>query len=254
MRKIINITAALLFILVLQSCEYDNYEAPSISFTGKLTHDGQNFLYDGSSGRGLLVLHQKGFGKIDNGTGIRIDEEGNFSQLIFPGEYWLTLNNTRYPFELDDFHSLGAGLGYDSIYINVKSNQVLNLEVKPYYTISDFSVAVEGTDIVMRCNVQKNEGTREVAPRVIFGRAYVSTSSKVNGGTTCTKSKRAIITDSGNIEIAIPIKANSLPNYRGSYTNNYRDYAFCRMAIELDGIAQYYLFSDIKKLEGIPQE
>jgi hypothetical protein len=162
------------------------------------------------------------------------------------------LNNAQYPFEFADFNSLGNGLGYDSIYFNLKSGKIMNLEVKPYFNITDFTVAIEGRDIVFRCNVHKNEGTLEAAPRVIFGRAYLSTSSKVNSATVCVKSKRAVIPESGSIEISIPISGNP-PSYRGSYINNFRDYAFCRMSIELDGLSQNYLFSETKKLEGIPQ-
>jgi hypothetical protein len=221
-------------------------------FTGKLTCNGQSFLYDGNPAYNVLKLYQKGFGKVDNGTNVRIDEEGNFSQLLFAGDYWLTLNNTPYPFEFEEFHSRGVGLGYDSLYLNIQSNMVKNFEVKPYFIINDFSVTVEGENIVFRCRVAKNENLQSTPPRVIFGRAFLSPTSKVNSATVCTKSKRAVITDSGDIEIPIPVSGNA-PSYRSSYANNYRDYAFCRIAIELDGIQQYFLFSETRKLEGIPQ-
>jgi hypothetical protein len=135
--------------------------------------------------------------------------------------------------------------------MHITSNVVKSLEVKPYFNISNFRVSVEGDNIVLRADVAVNTGTREPAPRVLFARGYVGTSSIVNSKTTCTKSQRAIITSDGSIEVIVPIH-NNVASYREIYINNFRDYAFCRIAIELEGIANYYLFSETKKIEGIP--
>lgn len=249
--KNIKILSILLSLCLLSACEYDNYDAPDLIFSGRLLTNGESFLYDGNPGRPVLKLIQKGFGKVDDGTIVRIDETGKFQQLIFEGDYWMTLNNAKYPFELTDFNSLGAGLGYDSIYMHVTSSIKKDLEVKPYYTISNFTASVEGDNIVLRADVAVNENTSEPAPRVIFARGYVSTSSQVNSQTNCTKSKRTIIISTGSVEVSIPIH-NSVTAYREIYINNFRDYAFCRIALELDGIPNYYLFSETKKLEGVP--
>lgn len=241
----------ILFVCLFSSCEYDNYDSPHITFSGNLTTNGESFLYDGNPNRPVLKLIQKGFGKVDDGTIVRIDENGKFQQLIFEGDYWLTLNNTKYPFELTDFNSLGAGLGYDSIYMHITSNVNNNLEVKPYYTISNFRASVENDNIVLKADVAVNPGTRQPAPKVIFAKGFVSTSSKVNSQTVCTKSKRAVVTNTGSIEVAIPIH-NNVTAYREIYINNFRDYAFCRIALELDGISNYFLFSEIIKIDGVP--
>ena len=251
MKNVTILSLIVLLICLFSACEYDNYDAPSIVFSGNLVTNGESFLYDGNPSRPVLKLIQKGFGKVDDGTVVRIDENGKFQQLIFEGDYWLTLNNTKYPFEFVDFNSLGNGLGYDSIYMNISSNVKRDLEVKPYYNISNFSVNVEGDNIVLRADVTLNPAMKEVAPKVIFARGFISTSSKVNSQTVCTKSKRAIITSTGSVEVAIPIQ-NNVTAYREIYINNFRDYAFCRIALELDGIPNYYLFSEIKKVEGVP--
>ncbi len=249
MKNIAMISIAIL-MLVLSSCEYDNYDEPSVVFNGRLTTNGDNFLYDGN--QGVLKVIQKGFGKVDNGIYLRVDESGKFQQLLFPGEYWLTLNNVKYPFEFEDFHSLGSGLGYDSLYMNINSNITKNFEVKPYFNISNFRATVEGDNIVLRADVAVNTGTRETPPRVIFARGYVGTASIVSSRNACTKSKRAVITTTGSVEVTIPIH-NDVVAYRTIYVNNFRDYAFCRIALELDGIQNYYLFSETVKVEGVPQ-
>lgn len=240
----------ILSIYFLSSCEYDNYKEPSIKITGNLIANGQNFLYDGNPTKGLIKVVQKGFGKTDNGTTIRVDEQGRFSQLLFPGEYWLTLENSPYPFDFKEFKSLGPGLGYDSIKIDLKTDVKKDFELIPYYHLTDFKAKVENNNIVLNCNVSKNPDAPETAPRVIFAKGYASTTSIVNGGTLCSKTKRAVITSSGSFEIMIPIFGTN--SYRDIYKNNFREHAYCRVSIELEGIPSYFLYSETIKIEGIP--
>lgn len=250
MKKIIILVSVVILILFLSSCEYDNYDAPSVKITGKLISGGKNFLYDGNPARGLIKVIQKGFGKADNGTSVRVDENGRFAQLLFPGEYWLTLENNVYPFDFKAIRSLGAGLGYDSLKIDLQSDIEMDLELVPYYLLTDFTAKVENNNIVLRCNVAKNPEAPVTVPKVIFARGYAGTTSIVNGGTLCTKSKRAVITSSGSFEILIPLFGTN--SYRDIYKNNFREHAFCRVSIELDGIPSYYLYSDIVKIENVP--
>ncbi|MGQ8334948.1 DUF3823 domain-containing protein [Sunxiuqinia sp. A32] len=251
MKRIIYLSFIILAI-ISSSCEYDNYDSPSLLLSGNLTYNGQNFLFDGNPDRGLLSVFQKGFGKVDIGTAIKVCEDGSFQQLLFSGEYWLTPNNNQYPFEFSEFDSYGAGLGYDSLYVNLKSDFEKNIEVVPYYTINNFSTSVEGGNIVLKFDVANNTGTVKPAPRVVKARCYVGTSAIVNSKTSCTKSMDVNISDQGSVEITVSISEGN-DSYRRMYVNNFRDYAFCRVAIELENIPNYYLFSDTKKVEGLPQ-
>lgn len=254
MKKIQLIVVSLL-ALSFTACEYDNYEPPAIRVSGQLTSNGANFLYDGAGSRSLLKLIQKGYGKDDPGTPLYINQDGSFTQLVFPGEYWLTLDNNPYPFELPDFPSLGGGMGYDSIHMNITSDVLRNFEVIPYYFISDFSATVERKNIVLTATVTKNPAvSQQNIPEPSFVRGFIGTNTLVNSGSRCTKQSRARLTNgTGTVSVSIPISGSAI-SYRGAYTYNTRDYAYCRIALELDGIPNYYLFSETIKLEGIPQE
>lgn len=241
---------SLMFVaLSLFSCEYDNYDAPSLTFSGKLKCEGEDVLFDGASGRGLLKVFQKGFGKVDVGTPVYVNGDGIFNQLLFAGEYWLTPDNHQYPFEFKQFKSLGNGLGYDSIYIDLKSSLNMDIEVVPYYSLRDFDVSLENDQLVMKFKVEKNTATDMPAPAITKVRGYVGTSSIVNSETTCAAS--ADINVSGDAELSIEIP---LDTYRASYVNNFRTYAYCRVAVELENIPDYYLFSEVKEITGLPEE
>lgn len=252
MKKTIYLSLISLLAVLFASCEYDNYDAPSVVFKGNLTYNGEPFYFDGNSSRGVLNLIQKGYGKVDGGTSVKVDESGAFSQLLFAGEYWLTLKNNQYPFEFKDFASLGAGLGYDSIYMNVNSNVIRNFEVIPYFLISDFTLSEDNGEIVANFKVKKNPELTTTPPRVARVRLFVGTASIVNSATTCSKSKIMSISEEGDAELRVSI-SNGDSSYRKIYTNNYRTYAFCRVALELNGISNYYLFSETKKIENLSE-
>lgn len=231
------------------ACEYDNYEPPTLSYSGNLTYKEQPFLYDGSPNRGVFKFVQSGFGKVDEGVGVRIDDKGHFTQLLFKGDYGLTLENNQYPFEFVDFTSLGSGLGYDTIQVHMDKNVQRDFEVIPYYEITDLEAAPSGLEILAKFKVKKVSGINNPVPPVVKARLYLSTSNIVNSATTCVGEASVNITEEGEIQVPV-----SVISYRSAYKNNFRNYAYYRVALELQDIKDYYLFSEVKKVEEIPLE
>lgn len=250
--KIKSIIAATFVILgfTMTSCEYDNYDAPSYVFSGQLKCDGENFPFD--SNRGLLRVFQKGYGKVDGGgTGIRTNDEGHYQQPFFDAEYKMTLVNKALPFELPDFESLGAGKGYDSITYHFNSNVTQDFEVRPYYKLKNLNAELKNGNIVATFNIEKMTNTVKAAPKIVKTRIWLSTSSLVNSGIKCTRSSDVEYIDDTTLQVYIP-----LSEYRKkeNFIDNYRTYAFYRVAIELEGMNEYFLFSTIKKIENLPVE
>lgn len=245
MKKILFLSLALISIL-FASCEYDNYDAPSLSLNGNVVYKGKSLQWDGSAGRTILRVYQQGFGKVDGGTFVQVKDDGSFNQLLFQDEYWLTPYNNQFPFEFSQF-KYKSGVGYDSIHIDMKKDLKMDIEVTPYYELNNFAVSLAGDNIVMKFNVSKVSGTQTPAPAIKNVRAYVSTTTLVNSTTTCAVVKAVNTSADGELEVAIPVTT-----YQNGYVNNFRSYAFCRVAIELENIPNYYLFTEVKKLEGLP--
>ncbi len=232
----------------LASCEYDNYDAPSVEFSGRLvTADGQPFLYDAN--RTLFKLYQTGFGKDDTGINMNVANDGTFKQLLFPdNEYELTLINQKLPFDMPDFPSLGDGQGYESIYYNITGNVTRDFVVEPYYEISGLQLALSENErnIEATFNVTK---LKDNAPDIVATKLYVSTSTIVDSGIACMRSRNVSDPTETVLTASIPLSYYRDKQY---YINNFRTYAYCRVAIELDGIPDYFLFSEIQKIENLP--
>ena len=93
--------------------------------------------------------------------------------------------------------------------------------------------------------------TVKAAPKIVKTRIWLSTSSLVNSGIKCTRSSDVEYIDDTTLQVYIP-----LSEYRKkeNFVDNYRTYAFYRVAIELEGMNRYFLFSTIKKIENLPVE
>lgn len=241
----------LLVSVIFFSCEFDNYDPPSLVFEGNLIYNNEPFLYDGSANRPVLRLYQEGFGLQDYGTVVRVNEKGYFSQLFFSGDYKLTLNNAQYPFEFKDFNSLGVGLGYDSIAVNLKGSIQRDFEVVPYYVISEVNATVSGNDIAANFNVSAvdDNSLKNIHPNVRRVWLFLSTTPIVNSSTRANSVLDVTPFSTGSQQLTITMNSDL---YRTAYLNNFKDYGWYRVAIELEGVPNYYLFSEIKKIEGIP--
>ena len=58
MKKIIIL---LLATILFTACEYDNYDAPSVTFSGQLLYNDKPFLCDGNDARDIFLFFQEGF-------------------------------------------------------------------------------------------------------------------------------------------------------------------------------------------------
>ena len=244
MKKII---IPILAILCFTACEYDNYEGPDITFSGQLLYNDKPFIYDGNDARGLFLFFQEGFGKIDWGTGMYTKADGSYQQLLHRGEYKLTLNNVKYPFEIAEFPSMSVG--YDSIYYDLRKNVTQDFHIIPYYEISDLEASLDGIDITARFKVKKVSGTSKPAPRIVKARIYLGINNFVNSKSPVVGEADVNLNDDGEITVSI-----DAIKYRNGYKENFREYAYYRVALELENTPDYYLFSDIKQITGIPEE
>ena len=93
-------------ILLCASCEFDNYDEPNVMFTGRLV-DGDQVL---NTKRGIVfkLFQYREDGFISAGStwiSVYMDQEGNFSSLLFPGRYKMVVNTNNGDIEDADIYS-----------------------------------------------------------------------------------------------------------------------------------------------------
>lgn len=244
MKKIIYILGLFISVFCV-SCEYDNYDPPQIEFTGKLTYGNKTLQFDGADGSlsKIIELYQTGFGKTGASIPAAVSANGTFRQLIFPGDYQIVMKNTPYPFTFDNWNTRPTG-GYDSLKVKISGSYNLDIPVTPYFDISDVTWETVGTNV----NVTFRINRIQAGANITKARVYVNTANIVNS--SARASAETTVTD-----ISKPVTVQlSIPDYRTKYANNFRDYAFIRVALETDKSPTYFLWSEIYKVEGLPIE
>jgi len=237
----------LLATFIFSACDYDNYDPPQIFISGQLQYQGEPLQFDGyAEGTGLskiVELYQDGFGKSGVPITASVNTNGRFQQQIFAGDYKITMKNTPYPFTFDNWGH-AAGGAYDTLRTKITSDYALDIPVTPYFIIEDVQTEVSGTNLVAHFRIKRiQEGASLVKAKL-----FVNTSSIVNSATP-------VMAEVPVTDISEPITVSaSIPDYRNRYTNNFRTYAFLRIALETDKSPSYFLWSPVYKVENVPLE
>lgn len=247
MKSILNyIPVAALIALSFISCKYDSYLPPDVEFSGQLLYAGRPFLFDGRPDGDLskiVQFTQYGYGKSGNPITAQVKGDGSFKQLLFPGMYHITMRSTPYPFVLEDWPR-NAGNLYDTIHMEVKNNYVMNVNVVPYFEVTDVSSKVSGTDLLVSFTIKKIRDGADL----VNARIYANTAELVNSGV-----RMSTVKSLDGIDISKPVEVKlSLIDYRNKFINNFRDYLFFRVALETNISNAYFLWSDTQEATGLP--
>ena len=115
-------------IIGLTSCEFDNYEEPKSTLQGRLVYKGEpiNVSYNDVS----FQLWEPGWQK-KTPINVAVDQDGSYSAVIFNASYKLIIQSFQGPFKSVTNDVTKS----DTILVNVKGNQTLDIEVLPYYMI-----------------------------------------------------------------------------------------------------------------------
>lgn len=249
--RVLNILSAMALVLLFLACdkEYDNYQSPNVVFQGKLIDtEGDDFQFDAS--KSLFAFYQSGYGKTDIGTGMNTTNEGKFRQLLFRGDYTLTLTNNAYPFEIAEFPANGSGQGYDSLHFHVTGDIDVTYTVRPYYKVTAIDAVYDETkkQVVATFSVKR---LAEDAPPLKRAYLYLGTAVNVNSSNKCTRmtTLKPKGEDVETFTAMIPVAYYRNKNY--GMINNTRSFAFYRVGLMVTGYNDYYLFSQTKKIEGL---
>ncbi|MGQ8335326.1 DUF3823 domain-containing protein [Sunxiuqinia sp. A32] len=140
MKKIIILIAAI--SMIFSSCEIDNFEAPAAMLSGTVTYNGNPVGVRTNGAQ--FELWQDGYALREK-IAVHIAQDGTYSARLFNGEYKL-VRLAGAPWDAQSS---------DTIVINVSGNTEKNVEVKPFFTISDESFEVKGNAVVAKFKVNQ---------------------------------------------------------------------------------------------------
>lgn len=134
MKSISNIFSVILLLVLFSGCGKDNFDAPESKLVGRVTYQGQALNLRGTGEAVQLQLYQDGYEKNDP-ISVFVGQDGTFSALLFDGEYRLTTRDGNGPWVNS----------HESVTVNLNGHTEVNLEVTPYFTISNEQLSVSGS-------------------------------------------------------------------------------------------------------------
>jgi hypothetical protein len=218
-------------LLLGTACKKDNFKAPSSTLNGRLTYKGEpiNLEYN----QVPFELYQTGFGKTAPIRGT-FDQDGNYSTLLFDGNYKFTIPANQGPFI---WKELSAGKP-DTLALTVSGSQTMDIEVTPYYMVRGASITAANNSVTATFNIEKviTAANAKNIERVYL---YVNKTQFVSGtdNTASANIAGAAITSLNNISLNVAIPA----------VTPAQNYVFARVGIKIDGVEDL-IFSPVTKV------
>jgi len=222
--KLTIIKSCLLLILGLAaaSCEYDNFEEPKSTLSGRIVYQGEPL---GLRSQGVqLELWQHGYDLFQK-IPVHVAQDGTFSAVLFDGDYKLTLLRGNGPW-MDNT---------DSLDVQLRGSQMIDVEVEPYYTSTDPSYTVNGNTMTVDFTVNGIHTDRDLE----FAGIYMGRTSL----TDALRNEGAVMVAADDIALGTPMSVDvEIPSGLAG-----RSDIFVRVGVKTMGV-QELLYSQVENV------
>lgn len=138
-------------IVAVSSCGLDNYDAPESKLVGRIVYNGEPIGVRGTGEAVQLQLYQDGY-ELRDPIPVYVGQDGSFEAKLFDGEYKLVTRDNNGPWVNDR----------DTTVINVKGTANVDIEVTPFYTVSNVQLSLEGSSANASFQVNEVAGGRDI--------------------------------------------------------------------------------------------
>ena len=155
MKNILNILSIGLCLMIIASCGLDNFDPPKSQLTGRIVYNGEALQLRGTREAVQVQLYQDGY-ELNNAISVYVGQDGTFKALLFDGQYKLVTRDNNGPWVNDR----------DTTIVNVKGNTTVDLNVRPFFTISGSQISLSGntlsatftvTQVITTATIQRAE-------------------------------------------------------------------------------------------------
>lgn len=220
--------------LLAASCKKDNYDPPKARLHGQLTYQGQPIHLEYN--QVPFQLYQFGFGKVGPVSNTTFTQEGSYSVLLFEGEYKLTVPNGQGPFI---WKKLPNGAP-DSVTVQMRGDQQLNLEVTPFYMIRNVNMSAANNKVTATFGLEKIVAGAD-GKNIERVNLYINKTAFVSSGgdysIASSQKNSGAITDPASVSMEVNIPA-LVPA---------QAYIFARVGLKLQGVEDM-IFTPVTKI------
>tara|TARA_R110002050_G_scaffold171113_2_gene303111 strand:- start:16691 stop:17344 length:654 start_codon:yes stop_codon:yes gene_type:complete len=215
----------------MTSCsELDNFSEPNASFKGNIVYNGESIGVARNQVR--FQLWQPGY-ELTAPIDVAIAQDGSFSSRLFTGQYKLSFVPGQGPFKT---------VSTDTIYFELTGDKVMDLDLTPYYMISNAQFTHSAGTINASCALNKiisgvDEKTIESVTLVINRTLFVDANSGAEGAIASADAVDLSNLSSLNMSVVIP----------SDPTKPDQDYMFARIGVKMTGVEDM-IYTQVEKI------
>src|SRR5699024_2191003 len=174
---------AVLFFTACSLNNFDNYDSPETTLQGIFHYEGDSVRV--SYNNVTFELWQGGFGE-ESPINVTVDQNGSYSAVLFEGDYRLVVPPGQGPFISN---SIGED-GSDTLRVELRGNQQLDIEILPYFMIGNPQFSLSGSTVTASFSVEQI-ATGDNARDVELVELYISKTRYVDTRTSISSSSRS---------------------------------------------------------------
>ncbi|QHT69997.1 DUF3823 domain-containing protein [Rhodocytophaga rosea] len=217
---------------LVASCDYDNYDPPKASLQGRIVYNGDPI--EVAYNEVTFQLWEPGW-QTNIPITVAVGQDGAYSALLFDATYKMIFQKGQGPF----MSLTNDQTSSDTMVVNVKGSQTLDIEVMPYYMIRSPQFSASGRTVNTSGRLEQIiTGTdAKTVERVSL---YISKTQFVDGRTSiATKDLNGTdITDLNNVALSVEVPAIT-PT---------QNYVFARMGVKINGVEDM-IFSPVQRID-----
>ena len=232
MKNRLNYIALLVLGATLMACEKDNYEPPNALLSGRLLYQGEPIYveYD----RVSYDLYQDGFGKTGP-LSSTFTSEGEYSQLLFDGDYKMVIPSGQGPFVPLQTDVGGA----DTILIALRGTTTQDIEVTPYWLVRDPQLTFGGGNVTGTFALEQiatGANARDIESVTLYISKTLFANSQTNVATAAIEG--SAITNINNVSLSVTVP-ELIPT---------QNYVFASIGVKFAGVDDL-IFSPTQKID-----
>ncbi|PHN06795.1 DUF3823 domain-containing protein [Flavilitoribacter nigricans] len=216
-------------LLLASACELDNFQEPDAFFTGHIVYQGEPIPV--ARNQVWFELWQPGFG-LSAPIDVAIAQDGSYSSRLFSGQYQLAFLPGEGPFRAPT----------DTIFLDLNGDEIMELEVTPYYMIRTPQFSHSGGTVSASCSLDQiitGDEAREVERVTLIINRTQFVDANSGGEGSLAQSNAADISDLSRISLSVDIPEDAKKPDQGYY--------FARIGVKIAGVEDM-IYTQVEKV------
>lgn len=211
--------------IIFTSCEYDNFDEPNATISGKVVYEGETIYV--KNNQVTFRLYEPGW-ELSSSTymDVQVAQDGTFSASVYKGKNYCLIRQANIGPWVNPTSS-------DTIYvINCSKNQVVEMPVTPYYILTSASITCSNKVVSGTCSVKQVTGGRNIEYVGLYAGRNVIVDNTYNFGSAGAVTTTASAGD--QISLTLNLSGLQVSSTAGSLPST--GFIYARMGLKIEGI------------------